>query len=175
MARLRKGMFRRAIRHALGFAAMLLALSLAGCGGVSPPVGIPAPVSQLMQIQGPDPTGVVAVVGEPGSVLPDAVVSAANLDQGGQVIQASRWQAWLFGVAVAQTSPNSPIDQTERAVVAASDGSFRMRLTGTQGDTLRFVQNVGGEKSPPTDVTVPPPATPVPAPLAPTPQPGATI
>ena len=171
MARLRKGMFGRSFRHGLLFAALLLGLSLAGCGGVSPPVGIPAPVSQLMQIQGPDPTGVVAVVGEPGSVLPDAVVSAANIDQGGQVIQASIWERWILGAAHAQISPNSPIDQTERDVVAASDGSFRMRLTGGQGDTLRFVQNVGGEKSPPTDLTVPPPATPVPAPLSPTPPP----
>ena len=162
MAGFQKGKVRLSIRRGLLFAALLLQPLLAGCGGVSPPVGIPAPVSNLMLIQGPDPTGVVSVIGEPGAVLPDAVVSAANIDQGGQVIQAGFWERWILGVAHAQTAPTSPIDQTERDVVAASDGSFRMRLTGGQGDTLRFVQNVGGEKSPPTDVTVPPPATPVP-------------
>lgn len=166
----KKSLFWRGFRQGLLCAAIVGTSLLTGCGGVSPPVGIPAPVSQLMKIQGPDPTGVVSVIGDPGSVLPDAVVSAANIDQGGQVIQASLWESWLFGVANAQVSPNMPIDQTERDVVAASDGSFRMRLTGSQGDTLRFVQNVGGDKSPPTDVTVPPPATPVP--LSPTPIPG---
>lgn len=167
MAAYKKSKVWRCFRRGLLYAALLGAPWLSGCGGISPPIGIPAPVSQLLMIQGPDPTGVVSVIGEAGSVLPDAVVSAANIDQGGQVIQASLWESWLFGVANAQTTPNSPIDQTERDVVAASDGSFRMRLTGSQGDTLRFVQNVGGDKSPPTDVTVPPPATPVP--LSPTP------
>jgi len=166
MAALQKGKVWRSFGQGLLLAALLLSPLLGGCGGISPPIGIPAPVSNLMTIQGPDPTGVVSVVGEPGSVLPDAVVSAANLDQGGQVIQAKVWFSWLIGEARAQVLA-APIDQTERDVVAASDGSFRMRLTGSQGDTLRFVQNVGGEKSPSTDLTVPPPATPIPTPIPP--------
>ncbi|MCE9624372.1 MAG: hypothetical protein K8R69_02795 [Deltaproteobacteria bacterium] len=119
-----------------------------GCGAASPPIGIPAPVSNLMIVSPPDENGTVAVLGEPGAVLRDAVVSSANITQGGSV---RLWEPFLYGVAQAQSS------QIDRTVVAASDGSFRMRLFGKPGDVIRVVQTLAGEKSPGTDLIVPAP------------------
>jgi hypothetical protein len=136
----------------LGAAGLWMACALAGCGGASPPIGIPAPVSNLMNLEFPDSSGTVAIVGAPGAVLADAIVSGANLTQGGQV---KLWEPFFYGSARAQVAP-----QVERDVVAASDGSFRMRLFGKPGDTIRIVQTVGGETSPGTDLTVPAAPTP---------------
>ena len=119
-----------------------------GCGGASPPIGIPAPVSNLMTISPPDANGTVGLLGEPGAVLRDAVVSSANITEGGTV---RLWERALYGVAQAQAT------QMDRTVVAASDGSFRMRLFGKPGDVIRVVQSLGGEQSPGTDLTVPAP------------------
>lgn len=138
----------RFLRRTLCLAALIgWAFAAPGCGGASPPLGIPAPVSNLMTIEPPDGSGTVAIFGAPGAVLPGAVVSGANLSQGGQV---RFWESALYGIARAQVAP-----AVERDVVGASDGSFRMRIFGKAGDTIRIVQTVDGEKSPGTDLIVP--------------------
>jgi len=145
MERKRKNIF-QSLRCLIGSAIFLAwALSVLACGGAaSPPLGIPAPVSNLMTLDAPDANGTVAIVGQPGAVLQDAIVSGANITEGGVV---RLWQRVLFSVAHAQA--------LERDVVAAGDGSFRMRVFGKSGDTIRIVQTVGGEKSPGTDLIVP--------------------
>lgn len=127
------------------FFATLLAC-LASCGAASPPLGIPAPVSSLMTLEGPDVNGTISIIGAPGAVLSDAIVTGTNI---GLVSQARPWTRWFLSSAVAQDST-----QSQRIVVAASDGSFRMRVVGKTGDIIRIVQTVDGETSPATDLVV---------------------
>lgn len=136
------------------FLVTFLAL-LAGCGGASPPLGIPAPVSSLMTLEGPDITGTVAIFGAPGAVLPDAVVTGTNISLASK---SHPWEGLLLGTAHAQQGATAP-----RNVVAASDGSFRMRIPGKTGDIIRITQTVDGETSPGTDLVVPE------SPISPTP------
>lgn len=122
---------------------------LVGCGAASPPLGIPAPVSSLMTLEGPDINSTVAVFGAPGAVLADAVVTGLN------VSVASRrmpWEGLLWGIAHAQQG-----NPTQRSVVSASDGSFRMRIRANPGEVIRIFQTVDGETSPGTDLVVPDP------------------
>ena len=120
---------------------------LASCGGASPPLGIPAPVSSLMTLEGPDVNGTISIIGAPGAVLSDAVVTGTNISL---VSHARPWTRWFLNSAVAQDAT-----QSQRIVVAASDGSFRMRVVGKTGDIIRIVQSVDGETSPATDLVVP--------------------
>ncbi|MDL1870735.1 hypothetical protein FBR05_00860 [Deltaproteobacteria bacterium PRO3] len=120
---------------------------LSACGGASPPLGIPAPVSSLMTLEGPDGSGIVAIFGAPGAVLPDAVVTGTNISV---AYRPKPWEGLLLGTAYAQQGVTLP-----RNVVAASDGSFRMRVPGKTGDIIRITQTVDGETSPGTDLVVP--------------------
>ncbi len=133
-----------------GVASLCLALacaSLLACGSLSPPAGIPSPVSNLMTASNPDTGGNVTLNGAPGSVLPNALVIAANASQGAM---ASQWKLdkWLMGVALAQT------DSLVSQVTAGPDGSFTLVLQGQVGETLRITQTVDGQKSPPAELTI---------------------
>ena len=119
---------------------------LFSCGGASPPVGIPSPVSNLMTISNPDSSGSVTLTGAPGAVLPGAIVTAANTSQ--QVQKSSPIETLFFGTAWAQSGT------TQADTIAASDGSFELTLSGQVGETVQVVQTVAGQTSPPTDLVI---------------------
>lgn len=132
---------------AAGFLLLIPGAShVAGCGsGASaPPASIPAPVSSLITVSPPDPdTGVVFISGGPDSVEPNATVLAANVTLGGVI---SRLWDLVIRSAHAQLAVNAVADDT---------GQFFLEILGNSGDEIEIVQEVGGEKSEPTLVTVP--------------------
>src|SRR5579885_1827909 len=140
------------ILRALGlFAAGLLFLwpalsSVGGCssGGNAPPATIPAPVSSLIEVSKPDATGAIVVAGQPGAVEANATVLAANLTKGGVVM---RWEDWLIPNAYAQTF--------EATTTADAQGQFTLEVDGNSGDQIGIRQEVGGQQSAVTTVTVP--------------------
>jgi hypothetical protein len=117
-----------------------------GCGGAgSPPASIPAPVSSLMTISAPDPTGAVTINGAAGSVQPGANVQAKNITQAGPF---TRWENPFLRNAYAQTF--------EAQVTADDQGAFtNLRVDGATGDHIGIRQEVGGDFSPVTELIVP--------------------
>lgn len=111
----------------------------------SPPAGIPAPVSRLLSVSNPDASGAVVITGAPGSVLGGATVEIGNLDQGAVVY---RLQKVLLASAWAQVAP------VQDSTRAAADGSFQLVVSANVDEVLRVVQEVDGERSPPTDLIV---------------------
>jgi len=119
--------------------------ALSGCGGVgSPPASIPAPVSQLIALSPPGPTGAVGITGDVGSVEPGATVQARNVTQAGPF---TRLLNWLIRKAYAQIFEDS--------TVADDEGAFFLLIDAESGDTIAIRQIVGGEVSPETDKIVP--------------------
>jgi hypothetical protein len=115
---------------------------VAGCGsGASaPPASIPAPVSSLISLTVPDPTGLIVVTGDVNSVEPGATVIAANITKGGVVMH---WMDWVIPSAHAQVF--------EAATNADAEGRFELNIDGESGDQIGLRQEVGGEQS---DVTI---------------------
>ncbi len=111
----------------------------------SPPAGIPAPVSRLLSVSNPDASGAVVITGAPGSVLGGATVEVGNLDQGAVVY---RLRQALLSSAWAQVAP------VQDSTRAAADGSFQLVVSANVDEVLRVVQEVDGERSPPTDLIV---------------------
>src|SRR5262245_39168738 len=135
------------LRRFLGvFIAAAVLVPWLGCGGAgSPPASIPAPVSSLMTISAPDPTGAVTINGAPGSVQPGATVQAKNITQAGPF---TRWENPFLRNAYAQIF--------EAQVIADDQGAFtNLRVDGASGDQIGIRQEVGGEFSPVTTLTVP--------------------
>ncbi|MCC7343382.1 MAG: hypothetical protein IT573_00485 [Deltaproteobacteria bacterium] len=121
------------------------ALFGSGCGGGgAPPASIPAPVTQLMTISEPGPTGAVSITGAPGAVQPNANVQAQNVDQVGPF-------TWLKELLI-----RSAHAQTFFVEVTADDqGAFNLLIDGTSGDRIDIRQEVNGEFSPAVSLTVP--------------------
>ena len=115
---------------------------VAGCGsGVSaPPASIPAPVSSLISLTPPDPTGLIIVTGDVGSVEPGATVIAANITKGGVVLW---WEDLFIRSAHAQLF--------EATTNADDQGRFILNIDGDSGDQIGIRQQVGTEES---DVTI---------------------
>lgn len=115
---------------------------IAGCGsGASvPPASIPAPVSSLISLTVPDPTGLIIVTGDEGAVEPGATVVAANISKGGVV---NLWTDWLIPSAHAQVF--------EATTTADDAGRFVLNIDGDSGDQIGLRQQVGTEES---DVTI---------------------
>lgn len=111
--------------------------------GTAPPVDIPIPISNLITVSGPDANGEVRVTGAPGAVLNGALVRVSNLGQRGLAI---RFSEVFLASAWAQ--------QTAAEVTANADGSFQLTLKAQIGDTLRVVQILSGQESPPLDLIV---------------------
>ena len=130
-----------------GIFSLLIVYSLLGCGGASPPAGIPAPVSQLLAVSNPDASGNVTLSGDPGAVNGGATVTATNVTQTATSIQL---QEIFIRKAYAGTLPPVYVATT----TAAPDGSFRLTLTAGLGDQIEVVQEVNGEISDPTILTV---------------------
>jgi len=128
---------------AAGFLFLLPALSsTGGCGSgaSSPPASIPAPVSSLISLTVPDPTGLIIVTGDVGAVEPGATVIAANISKGGV---AMWWEDWLIPSAHAQVF--------EATTTADDAGRFVLNIDGDSGDQIGLRQQVGAEES---DVTI---------------------
>src|SRR5262245_43644476 len=135
-----KKMFRTFVLLAMGLAFLIPSLCyVGGCGGSgasSPPASIPAPVSSLITLTTPDPTGLIIVTGQDNSVEPNALVLAANLSQGGTVF---RWQDLFIRNAYAQTF--------EASTNADANGAFSLFIDGSTGDQIGLRQEVGGVQS----------------------------
>jgi DNA-binding beta-propeller fold protein YncE len=134
---------------------LLLTAGMLGCGAVSPPVGIPAPVSQLLSVSNPDANGTVTLTGAPGSVVAGADVTAANTTQGG-VVQKLKLELVLYRTAHAGNGDDNgdvtaPLTNT---AIAGPDGSFQLILHADIGDEIQVVQTVNGETSPPASIVV---------------------
>ncbi len=117
---------------------LLFKLGVVGCGSVSPPVSLPAPVANLMVINPPDNVNTVIIQGLPGAVLPGALVFVANNTQG---VFLSSLESLFYGVAWA-----APLYDTE--TVADSEGAFRISITARVNDTIEVSQSLDGENSP---------------------------
>ena len=115
-----------------------------GCGGGTPPASIPAPVTQLMTISPPGPTGAISISGQPGAVQPNALVQARNVDQVGPF-------TWLRELLL--RSAHAQTFQTE--VFADDQGAFNLLIDGASGDTIEIRQEVNGDVSPAVALTVP--------------------
>ncbi len=127
----------------------LLICPLLGCGAGAPPASIPAPFSSLLSISPPDPTGAITISGAAGSVEPNANVQAQNISQAGPFTFLKKWKDWLIRSAYAQL-----IFFAE--VPADNQGAFNnLRVDGASGDIIGVRQEVGGEFSPDTQLTVP--------------------
>jgi len=104
--------------------------------GSSPPVDIPLPITNLMTVSGPDSFGNVRVTGAPGAVLQKALVEVSDLNQDGNAAMLK-------------------FDSVKDVEIGANaDGSFQITLQAKIGDTLRVVQVVNGNSSPPVDLVV---------------------
>lgn len=117
---------------------LLLKLGMVGCGSVSPPASLPAPVANLMVINPPDNVNTVMIEGLPGAVLPGALVFAANNTQGAFLTYL---ESLFYGVAWA-----GPLYDTE--TVANNEGAFRISITARVGDTIELMQSLDNETSP---------------------------
>jgi len=117
---------------------------LSACGGGAPPASIPAPVTQLMTVSPPDPTGAVTITGQPGSVLPNATVEARNVNQVGPF---SWLKQLLIRSAFAQTFTNQ--------ATADAQGAFSLLIDGASGDRIDIRQQLNGDFSDPVSVIVP--------------------
>ena len=102
-----------------------------GCGAGAPPASIPAPVSSLLAISPPGPTGAVSVTGAPGSVEPFANVQAQNTTQVGPFTLLQPWweRLGLLKNAHAQTTF---FVETQ----ADDQGGFSLLIDGQSGDTI---------------------------------------
>lgn len=120
--------------------------SVGGCGsGASaPPASIPAPVSSLISLTVPDPTGLIIVTGDVGSVQAGATVIVANTSKGGVVM---RWEDWLIRSAQAQVF--------EATTTADDQGRFIVNIDGSSGDQIGIRQQLGADQSDPIFLDVP--------------------
>ncbi len=129
-----------------------LLLALAGCAAASPPASIPAPVSSLLAISPPGPTGAIDITGAPGAVLPDATVQAQNFSAIGPFTFRNPRKNGLPLVksAYAQAQQIFFVE-----VTADGQGAFNLRIDGQSGDIIGVRQEVNGDFSPETQLTVP--------------------
>lgn len=116
-----------------------------GCGGAgTPPASIPAPVTQLMTISEPGPTGAVQIIGAPGAAQPNATVQARNVNQLGPF-------TWLKELLL--RSAHAQTFETE--TVADAQGAFSILIDGASGDQIDIRQELNGEFSAAVSLTVP--------------------
>ncbi len=121
------------------------ALFGSGCGGGgAPPASIPAPVTQLMTISEPGPTGAVSITGAPGAVQPNANVQAQNVDQVGPF-------TWLKELLIRSAHAQTFFVE----VPADNQGAFNLLIDGAGGDRIDIRQEVNGEFSPAVTLIVP--------------------
>lgn len=115
-----------------------------GCGSGAPPASIPAPVTQLMTISPPDPTGAVTITGQPGAALPNATIEARNVNQVGPF-------TWLKQLLI-----RSAFAQTFQVTAPADNqGAFSFQIDGASGDRIDIRQDLNGDISDPVSLTVP--------------------
>ncbi len=115
-----------------------------GCGGGAPPASIPAPVTQLMTISPPDPTGAVTITGQPGAALANATIEARNVNQVGPF-------SWLKQLLI-----RSAFAQTFQVTTQADNqGAFSFLIDAASGDRIDIRQDLNGDVSDPVSLTVP--------------------
>ncbi|HKY64400.1 MAG TPA: hypothetical protein VJR29_13395 [bacterium] len=115
------------------------------CGGAgTPPASIPAPVTQLMTITEPGPTGAVQITGAPGAAQPNATVQARNVNQLGPF-------TWLKELLL--RSAHAQTFETE--TIADAQGAFNLLIDGASGDRIDIRQELNGEFSNAVSLTVP--------------------
>lgn len=117
----------------------LFVLVALGACQASPPVGIPAPVSELLSVGNPDSNGAVKLTGAPGAVNGGALVTVNDVSQ-----TSIHWYQKLI-LAMAYAGQN-----LQDSLFANPDGSFELDFSAQVGDTLEVFQTVDGETSPPT-------------------------
>ncbi len=133
-------------RFSLILLAFGLTLSLLSCsGGGAPPVSIQAPVGSLIAAAPPDANGNVTITGQPGAVLANATVIAANPPAG--IVRHFRWQDLLLKVAIAGI--------IEVTTTADSAGAFSLVIAASACDDIGIRQVVGEDSSAETIITVP--------------------
>lgn len=124
---------------------LMQSLTWAGCGGGgAPPASIPAPVTQLMTISEPGPTGAVSIVGAPGAAQPGANVQAQNVNQVGPF-------TWLKELLLRSAHAQTFFVE----VTADNQGAFNLLIDGATGDRIDIRQEVNGDFSPAVSLTVP--------------------
>ena len=119
--------------------------ALIACGGGgAPPASIPAPVTQLMTISSPGPTGAITIQGQDGAALPNANVQARNVDQVGPF-------TWLKQLLIRNAHAQTFITE----VPADNQGAFILQIDGASGDRIDIRQELNGDFSPEVSLTVP--------------------
>ncbi|MFO1463439.1 MAG: hypothetical protein U1F66_06650 [bacterium] len=124
--------------------ALLSVVTWYGCGGGAPPASIPAPVTQLMTISPPDPTGAVTISGQPGAALANANIEARNVNQVGPF-------TWLKELLIRSAFAQIFTAQT----TADAQGAFTLLIDGASGDRIDIRQELNGDFSAPVTLTVP--------------------
>ena len=124
---------------------LLTVAALVACGGGgAPPASIPAPVTQLMTISPPGPTGAITIQGQDGAALPNANVQAQNVTAVGPF-------SWLKQLFIR----NAHAQTFTTEVPANAQGAFILQIDGASGDQIDIRQELNGDISPEVSLTVP--------------------